>query len=112
MMSIRQFSTFLLRNPISAASRLRQFSSNPDIVNFKFVEEKNPNVQILVNGEVGTRVLDVAIRHNVDIEGACGGELACSTCHVVLSKELYDKLPKKTEQEQDMLDLAVDLQPT
>ena len=38
--------------------------------------------------------------------GACGGDLACSTCHVVLPKEYYDKLDKKEEEEDDMLDLA------
>ena len=41
-----------------------------------------------------------------------GGELACSTCHVVLDKELYDKLPAKLEEEDDMLDLAMGLTPT
>lgn len=41
------------------------------------------------------------------ITGACGGELACSTCHVVVKDKAYfDKLPKKTEEEEDMLDLA------
>ncbi|CAN0373594.1 unnamed protein product, partial [Phaeothamnion confervicola] len=38
--------------------------------------------------------------------GACGGDLACSTCHVVLEKEVFDRLPPKVEEEEDMLDLA------
>lgn len=38
--------------------------------------------------------------------GACGGELACSTCHVVFDPALYAQLPGKTEEEEDMLDLA------
>ena len=38
--------------------------------------------------------------------GACGGELACSTCHIIFSQDIYDKLPKKAEEEDDMLDLA------
>lgn len=38
--------------------------------------------------------------------GACGGDLACSTCHVILPKEYYDKLDEKEEEEDDMLDLA------
>ena len=37
-------------------------------------------------GKVGKTVLDVAIDHDIDIEGACGGELACSTCHVIVDK--------------------------
>ena len=39
-------------------------------------------------------------------EGACGGELACSTCHVRLEPEYFKLLPKKEEEEEDMLDLA------
>lgn len=38
--------------------------------------------------------------------GACGGELACSTCHVVFEPALFEKLPPKQEEEEDMLDLA------
>lgn len=75
------------------------------MVNITFYEEANAN-RINVNAPLGKSVLDVAIDNNIDIEGACGGELACSTCHVILSKELFDKLPPKTEEEEDMLDLA------
>lgn len=74
-------------------------------MNIVFIEAKNGD-RIIASGDVGKRVLDVALDHNVDIEGACGGELACSTCHVILEKELYDSLPKKSEEEEDMLDLA------
>ena len=48
----------------------------------------------------------------MDIEGACGGELACSTCHVIVPKDVYDRLPPKKEEEDDMLDLAWGLTPT
>ncbi|RYH16592.1 2Fe-2S iron-sulfur cluster binding domain-containing protein [archaeon] len=65
-----------------------------------------------VQGELGKTVLDVAIANNVDIEGACGGELACSTCHVIVPRDIYDKLPAKKEEEEDMLDLAMGLTPT
>ena len=44
--------------------------------------------------------------------GACGGETACSTCHVILAKEVFDALPEMTEAEEDMLDLAAGLKPT
>jgi hypothetical protein len=47
--------------------------------------------------------------HNI---GACGGELACSTCHLVFDKEVYDTLPPKTDEEEDMLDLAFELTET
>jgi ferredoxin-2, mitochondrial len=40
------------------------------------------------------------------LPGACGGVMACSTCHVILPKEFYDRLPEKCMEEEDMLDLA------
>jgi 2Fe-2S ferredoxin len=74
-------------------------------VSFTFVEAKSGD-KIKVNAPLGKSVLDIALDHDVDIEGACGGELACSTCHVILTKELFDSLPPKKEEEEDMLDLA------
>ena len=79
-----------------------------DCVTITFVEEKTGD-RIKVSAPKGKTVLDVALDNNVDIEGACGGELACSTCHVIVQKELYDKLPPKKEEEDDMLDLATGL---
>ena len=58
---------------------------------------------------VGLSVLDVAHQHDIDLEGACEGSLACSTCHVVVDPEWYDLLPNATEDEEDMLDLAFGL---
>ena len=87
----------------------REFS---DSVKFKFIEEKDPSIVINVEGSVGESILDVALKHNIDIEGACGGEMACSTCHVILTPDLFNILPEKTEEEQDMLDLAWGLKPT
>lgn len=46
------------------------------------------------------------------ITGACGGELACSTCHLVFEEEVYDTLPPKSDEEEDMLDLAFELTET
>ena len=60
----------------------------------------------------GKKMVDVALDNDVNIEAACGGELACSTCHVVLDEALYDKLPEKSEEEDDMLDLAMGLTKT
>lgn len=90
----------------------RHFSCADNNIAFRFIEERDGNNTVDVVGELNESVLDVAIKHNVDIEGACGGELACSTCHVILSQDLFDKLPKKSEEEQDMLDLAWGLQQT
>ncbi len=65
-----------------------------------------------VDAPLGLSVLEIAHKHGVDIEGACEGSLACSTCHVVVDASWYGKLPGATEDEEDMLDLAFDLQET
>jgi 2Fe-2S ferredoxin len=65
-----------------------------------------------VDAPLGLSVLEIAHRHGVDIEGACEGSLACSTCHVVVDAAWFPKLTAPTEDEEDMLDLAFDLQET
>ena len=91
--------------PISTSTTVRHSANNESTVKIVFYEAANDN-RVEVDAPIGRTVLDVAIDYNIDIEGACGGELACSTCHVVLTKELFDKLPSTTEEENDMLDLA------
>jgi len=61
---------------------------------------------------VGESILSVAHANNVDLEGACEASLACSTCHVILEPEWYEKLPPPIEEEEDMLDLAFGLTET
>jgi 2Fe-2S ferredoxin len=65
-----------------------------------------------VDAPLGLSVLEVAHKHSVDIEGACEGSLACSTCHVIVDPTWYARLSKATEDEEDMLDLAFGLQAT
>ncbi|MCA3278179.1 MAG: ferredoxin family 2Fe-2S iron-sulfur cluster binding protein [Roseomonas sp.] len=65
-----------------------------------------------VEAPLGLSVLEIAHRNSVDIEGACEGSLACSTCHVIVDGAWFGKLAKPTEDEEDMLDLAFDLQET
>ncbi|MCK5166265.1 MAG: ferredoxin family 2Fe-2S iron-sulfur cluster binding protein [Rhodospirillaceae bacterium] len=62
-----------------------------------------------VDAPVGLSVLEVAHKHGFDLEGACEGSLACSTCHVVVDDEWFKKLDEATEEEEDMLDLAFGL---
>ena len=52
-----------------------------------------------VDAPLGLSVLEIAHRNHVDIEGACEGSLACSTCHVIVDKEWFDKLAPATEDE-------------
>jgi 2Fe-2S ferredoxin len=61
---------------------------------------------------VGTTVLEAAHNNNIDLEGACEGSLACSTCHVIVDETDYGKLDSASEDEEDMLDLAFGLTPT
>ncbi len=62
-----------------------------------------------VDAPVGLSVLEIAHRNEVDIEGACEGSLACSTCHVIVDTAWFDKLPESSDDEEDMLDLAFGL---
>ncbi len=57
----------------------------------------------------GLSVLEAAHKYNVDLEGACEGSLACSTCHVIVDPAWIGKLPEATEEEEDMLDMAFGL---
>jgi 2Fe-2S ferredoxin len=65
-----------------------------------------------VEAPLGLSVLEIAHKHGVDIEGACEGSLACSTCHVIVDPEWYELLKAATEDEEDMLDLAFGLTQT
>ncbi|MGE5201576.1 MAG: ferredoxin family 2Fe-2S iron-sulfur cluster binding protein [Acidobacteriota bacterium] len=62
-----------------------------------------------VEAPLGLSVLEIAHRNGIDLEGACEGSLACSTCHVIVDPEWYDLLKDATEDEEDMLDLAFGL---
>ena len=57
-------------------------------------------------GEAGTPLLDVAQAAGMPLEGTCEGQMACSTCHVIIAPEWFDKLSPAVEEEEDMLDLA------
>jgi 2Fe-2S ferredoxin len=72
-----------------------------------FVEKNGAERE--VDAPLGLSVLEIAHKHGVDIEGACEGSLACSTCHVIVDPAWYPKLAKATEDEEDMLDLAFGL---
>jgi 2Fe-2S ferredoxin len=65
-----------------------------------------------VEAPIGLSLLEIAHRNDVDIEGACEGSLACSTCHVIVDDGWYARLIEASEDEEDMLDLAFDLQKT
>ena len=78
----------------------------------KMVFIERDGTQKEVEAPLGLSVLEIAHRNSIDIEGACEGSLACSTCHVIVDGAWFSKLAKPTEDEEDMLDLAFDLQET
>jgi ferredoxin, 2Fe-2S len=65
-----------------------------------------------VDAPIGLSVLEIAHKNDIDLEGACEGSLACSTCHVIVEQEWYDLLNDASEDEEDMLDLAFGLTKT
>jgi len=69
-----------------------------------------PN-EVEVDVSEGTTILDAALDNNIKIDHNCGGNCACSTCHVIIEKG-YDQLGEMTEDEEDMLDEAEGLTDT
>lgn len=61
---------------------------------------------VTANASDGDDLLTIAQIHDQPLEGTCEGQMACSTCHVIVDAEDFDKLPEATEMEEDMLDLA------
>lgn len=79
-------------------------------VHIKMFDEEGVGHDIVANE--GETVLDVAQANDIELEGACEGTLACSTCHVIIDKAHFEQLPEPLDDELDMLDQAVGLQET
>ena len=62
--------------------------------------------------EPGDRLLEVAQAAGMPLEGTCEGQMACSTCHVIVARDWFARLPEASEDEEDMLDLAYGVRPT
>ena len=70
-------------------------------------ESFDSNERLEVTFSDGDTVLEVAQENNIDMEGTCGGQMACSTCHVILKSEDKDRFPSPSEEETEMLELAL-----
>ena len=87
----------------------------PDAPTIKVTFINPDDSQTTVSARIGETLLQTAHRTGIEIEGACEGVCACSTCHVILSQDLYDKMLNETddghlgEDEEDMLDMAYGL---
>lgn len=73
-------------------------------INVIFVNQDNK--EHIVKAKVGDSILKVAHENNINIEGACDGFCACSTCHVIIDEKFYDLIPEPLENELDMLEMA------
>ena len=55
----------------------------------------------------GLTVMEGAVQNDIPgIDADCGGGMACATCHVYVKEEWFNKLPKKEDGEEDMIDMA------
>lgn len=63
-------------------------------------------------GEAGESLLRAAQRAGMPLEGTCEGQMACSTCHVIVAAEWFERLEEASEEEEDMLDLAAGVRRT
>ncbi len=70
-----------------------------------YVEHSGKSHTIQVQN--GLTVMEGAVQNNIPgIDADCGGSMACATCHVYVKEEWFNKLPKKEDGEEDMLDMA------
>ncbi|GMI97867.1 MITOCHONDRIAL FERREDOXIN 2, ARABIDOPSIS MITOCHONDRIAL FERREDOXIN 2 [Hibiscus trionum] len=82
-----------------------------EAISVTFVSKDGEEIPIRV--PIGMSMLEAAHENDIELEGACEGSLACSTCHVVvMDMEYYNKLDDPADEENDMLDLAFGLTET
>ncbi|XP_076871896.1 ferredoxin-2, mitochondrial [Brachyhypopomus gauderio] len=103
----RQLQTSINRHQSDEGSSKME-ETDQDVINVVYIDRSGRRIP--VKAKVGENVLYLAHRYGVDLEGACDASLACSTCHVYVNNEYYDKLPEPEEREDDMLDMAPMLQ--
>ncbi|XP_042972321.1 adrenodoxin-like protein 2, mitochondrial isoform X2 [Carya illinoinensis] len=89
----------------------KEGSEGKEKISVTFVDKDGEEKHIKV--PIGMSMLEAAHENDIELEGACEGSLACSTCHViVMDMEQYNKLEDPTDEENDMLDLAFGLTET
>ena len=74
-----------------------------------YVTDLNGEEQEL-EGVEGWRVMEIIRDYGLPIKAECGGACACATCHVYVDEDWLDRLPEKRDEEEDMLDEAMDVQ--
>lgn len=108
--SLLKYTSRLIYGGASSASQAtasRHFSTTKEEINLRW--RLKDGSTLTTPAKIGDNLLTVAHKNHIDMEGACGGVCACSTCHVILPDDLFDTLPEASEEEEDMLDLAAGL---
>ena len=73
----------------------------------KIIYENSQGISKTVEVEKGLTVMEGAIQNDIPgIDADCGGSMACATCHVYVQENWLNKIPKKEDGEEDMLDMA------
>ena len=75
------------------------------MISVHFISADGTTKQTVI-ANAGERLLEVAQNDGLPLEGTCEGQMACSTCHLIVSAEDFGRLPPAREEEEDMLDLA------
>ena len=91
---------------------LRRFFSASGKNNVKFFFVNKDQSLVPVTAKIGQNILEIAHENEIDLEGACDAQLACSTCHVILEERIFKDLPEADIREEDLLDLAPGLTAT
>ncbi|KAL4951535.1 2Fe-2S ferredoxin-type domain-containing protein [Aspergillus filifer] len=99
----------------SASTRMQHGHITPpkpgEEINVTFVDKDGERYDFQVSE--GDNLLDIAQANDLEMEGACGGSCACSTCHVIVEDpDMFDKMEEPSDDENDMLDLAFGLTET
>ena len=77
------------------------------MVKINFLDNNN-NLKVIEANEESS-LLEVSKKNNINLEGSCGGEMLCSTCHVYILSKHIDKLKKQTYEEKEILALTKNL---
>ena len=78
----------------------------------KLIFVNSEGTEKTIEAENGLSVMEIARDNDLEIEGTCGGSISCCTCHVIIDKDWFSVVGGPNPDEEDMLDLAVGLQPT
>ena len=80
------------------------------MVKVNFITANDERVE--AEAAVGDNLLRLGQAAGMPLEGTCEGQMACSTCHVIVARDWFAKLPRASEDEEDLLDLAAGVRPT